>query len=571
MVRLTTIGRLALTAVASVFHSGALAADPHWIRARLGPFESISDDGRKPAIQALSQFVQFSFALGTAMGKPDLKLDPPVRVIVFKTRQELEAQCGAGLRVGRDRTMACTTAEGQLPPVLLRELTKTLLENNFANMPPGVEKGLETFFSTVQSSAVHVTWGTPPPVAERTREWALIHKIITQTDYSGKAKVYLHNLASGMEKSGASRNAFAEEGPKFDAEVDQYYAAGVFNSSQAPSRPLNPDRDFNTSALTSDEGELMRADLLTPQSEAAYQALVKAGKHVAEDNEGLALLAIRRGDAPASKTFINEARKAGTKNFVALTAAAELDKDPVDSIDMLKEALTLDPRYAKAHWVLGERITEPARRAPEWKQAVDLAPRNSEWWADYARLCLELKQYAEAGRAWMGAAQSAPTPLLREQYLSARASIDEQRLAEQDSVRRKELEAKALEIDRLKAEARKELAGLEARANKNPLSKEEAAKTVDWDDADKEETISGTLTRVDCAGKQLRLNIRDDGGAAHVLTVRDPSHLFVDNGTQGGTATLACGVQKPRHVNATYRATRGGKGTAGEASGLEFR
>ena len=117
------------------------------------------------------------------MGQPDLRLDPPLRIIVFKNAQELRAQCPPALVMGRDRLMACTTSEGQLPAGLLRELTRTLLENNFSRMPAPIEVALETFFSTVQSTAVHVTWGAPPPPAERTREWALLHRVITQSDY----------------------------------------------------------------------------------------------------------------------------------------------------------------------------------------------------------------------------------------------------------------------------------------------------------------------------------------------------------------------------------------------------
>jgi hypothetical protein len=254
------------------------AAATTWIKARLDPFEAISDDGRKPATQALSQFAQFSYALGTVMGQPELRLDPPLRIIVFKNAQELQAQCSPPVRMGRDRLMACTTAEGQLSRGLLRDLTRTLLENNFSNLPPAIEHALETFFSTVESNAVHVTWGAPPPPAERTREWAMLHRIITQPEYAGKAKIYLHNLAAGMEPNAASRNAFGEEAAAFEAEIDRYYAAGVFTASAAPSRPLNPDRDINSTVLTADEGELMRADLLTSQSPAMYQALLKAGK-----------------------------------------------------------------------------------------------------------------------------------------------------------------------------------------------------------------------------------------------------------------------------------------------------
>ena len=113
-------------------------AEPRWIKARLGSFESVSDDGRRSATQALSQFAQFSFALGTVLGKPELKLDPPLRIIVYKTQKELDAQCGGTVRSGRDRLMVCTTAEGQLPRTLLRELTRLLLANNFAAMPAGM-------------------------------------------------------------------------------------------------------------------------------------------------------------------------------------------------------------------------------------------------------------------------------------------------------------------------------------------------------------------------------------------------------------------------------------------------
>jgi hypothetical protein len=548
------------------------SAEPHWIRAKIGSFESISDDGRKPATQALGQFEQFSNALGTLLGKPDLRLDPPLRIIVFKNEQELQAQCGGAttsgsLRTGRDRLMACTTAERQLPASLLRELTRTLLENNFPGMSGEIENGIETFFSTVQSNGVHVTWGAPPPAAERTREWALLHLIITQPGYAGKAKIFLHNLAAGMEKSAASRNAFAEEGSKFEAEVDRYYAAGVFDSVVAPSRALNPDRDFNTTALTSDEGELMHADLLTSASESIYLALLKTGKHIAEDNEGLAVLAMRAGDVSKASSYIAAAREAGTKNFVALTAYASLDKDTGEATDILKEALSVDPKYALAHWVFGEKVREADRRMAEWKQAVALSPRNSEWAAKYAQLCLDEKQYAEAGRAWMAAAQGAPDAATREHYLSLRSQIDAQRLEAEDAERREQAGVKAREIEDLKTKARKELADLEARANTRPLSADPARPTVDWYDTDSESKISGMLLRVNCTGKQIRLDVKDDQGKTQSVLVTDPTQLVV----QGGDGKLSCGAQKPVRVNVAYRKPKDAKGgVIGEATGIEF-
>jgi hypothetical protein len=549
------------------------SAEPRWIKARFESFEAISDDGRRSATQALSQFEQVSFALGTVMGvegtaQPDLRLDPPLRIIVFKNAQDMHGQCPTGLLIGRDRLMACTTAEAQLPKELVRELTRKLLETNFSKMPAPIETALETFFSTIESNAVRVTWGAPPPIAERTRDWALLDRILTQPDLTGKAKIYLHNLAAGMDTAAAGRNAFGEDAAKFDADVDRYFAAGVFNTAAAPSRPLNPDRDLNTTFLTSDEGDLMRADLLTPASAAIYQSLLQSGKHVAEANEGLALLAMRAGDSGKARTYMEAARKAGTRNFVALTAYASLESDPAKAIEILKEALTIDSKYAEAHWVFGEKLTDPARRLAEWKQAVNLAPRNNEWWAKYAQLCVDQKQYAEAGRAWVAAAQAAPNVQLREQYLSARGLIEQQRLDAEDAERRRDAAAKAAEINRLKNEARKDLADLEARTNTRPLSAKEAANTVEWFDDSNAPKIKGNLMRVDCAGKQLRLGVRSDDGKNVTLLVHDTQQFEIKSGE-----TLSCGAQKARHVTVAYKAgskADAAKGIAGDAISMDF-
>lgn len=547
-------------------------AEQQWIRARLGSFEAVSDNGRKSAVQGLSQFEQFRYALGAAMGKDDLRLDPPLRIVVFRNEKELAASDCKGLRPGRDRLMACTVAEGQLAPELVKQLTRELLDENFANLPGATERAIEAFFSTVQSNSVHVTWGAPPPAADRTRDWALLHRLITQPDYAGRAHIFLHNLGSGMDSAGAIRS-LSEDPAKFNAEIDRYFAAGVFTASQAPNRALNPDRDFTTTVLTSWEGQLARADLLNDDSAAAYQSLLKSGKALAEANEGLAVLAMRAAETAKARGYMEAARRAGTKNVVALTAYATLERDADRAIEILKEALTIDPKYAPAHWAFGEQLPEGPRRLAEWKQAVALAPRNYKWWADYAQLSLDQKQYAEAGRAWLAAAQAAPDAASRERYLTARGSIEELRLEDEAAVRRREATAKAAEIDRLKAAARKEIADLEARANSRPLPGADA-KTVAWDEIHGGETVPATLVRVDCAGKEFRLQLRDETGKVQTFQI-NPQQLDIS----GGDGTLACGggPQKPRQVKVTFRRPKttrkqdaSSKSIEGEITGIEL-
>ena len=246
------------------------------------------------------------------MGQDDLRFDPPLRILVFRNAKEMEAEGCDGIQTRRDHLMACAVATGQLPAPMVRELTRRLLETNFNGIPGSTEKALETFFSTVVSNAVHVTWGAPPPPPERTRDWALLQWLITQPESAGRAHIYLHNIATGMDANGAIRS-MGEDVAKFNADVDRYFAAGVFTAVQAPNRPLNPDRDFITAVLTANDFQLAHADLMGPGAEAIYASLLKDREHVAEANEGLGLLAMRAGDDDKASQYFAEAFKAGSK------------------------------------------------------------------------------------------------------------------------------------------------------------------------------------------------------------------------------------------------------------------
>jgi hypothetical protein len=247
-----------------------------------------------------------------------------------------------------------------------------------------------------------------------------------------------------------------------------------------------------------------------------------------------------------------------------------MEKDPAKAIPVLQEAVSIDPKYAQAHWFWGEKTADPAQRLEQWKLATGLAPRKYEWWAQYAQLCVDQKKFAEAGRAWVAAAQAAPDAAHREQYLAARSVIDQQRLEAEDQERRKDAEAKAREMERLKAQARQEVRDIEARANRNSLSEEDAAKAVPWWDANEmpPATLSGTLLRVECAGSQFRLVIRKESGQLVRLGVRDPKVIEVS----GGDLKLACGTQVSKAVSVTYTPAKNTKlPVSGEATAIALR
>ncbi len=154
--------------------------------------------------------------------------------------------------------------------------------------------------------------------------------------------------------------------------------------------------------------------------------------------------------------------------------------------------------------------------------------------------------------------------------MASRGQIEELRLDDEAAERRREAAAKAAEIERLKADARKEIADMEAKLNTKPLTKEEAEKAVDWFDVNGSGSVTGTLTRVQCVNRQFQLDVKDDMDHALRLLVVDPSQISI----MGGDGTLSCGgtaKQKPRAVVITFKPTKDKKGFAGEVTGIEFR
>jgi tetratricopeptide (TPR) repeat protein len=370
-----------------------------------------------------------------------------------------------------------------------------------------------------------------------------------------------------MDSAGAIRS-MGEDVAKFNADVDRYFAAGVYQAVQAPNRSLNPDRDFVTAVLTADDFQLARADFLGPGADAIYVALLKDGKHRAEANEGLGFLALRAGDEDKAAGYFAEAYTGGSRNVLALTAYGKAEKHYDVAIEVLQKALTIDPKYAPAHWELGDKYDDPKQRLAEWKIALGLEPRNVDWWVRYAHLSEGQKQWAEAGRAWASAAQATPDPAKRDEYLKARGMIEQQRLDDEAAEKRRDEAAKAAEIERLKSQARKELASAEARANSQNPKKNDNAAVVDWWDAANSSTLNGTLTRVDCVGKQLKLQVKETGGTVRVMLIADPNGIDV----KGGEMKFSCGVQKARTVVIHYKpATDSTAGVYGEVVGIEYK
>src|SRR5450756_174058 len=542
-----------------------LAADDRWVKFTRGPFEVMTDAGARRGRETMVRFEQFRNALGQIVGEDDLQTPLPLRIFVFKNAQGWTFT--APLTEGRDRYAIVLGEKSAVTPEIYSELTRLFLKSNTTQMPPAFERGLVAFFSTFEVNGIRITAGKPP--AKPDLDWARIHLMVADPDYYGKIRVLLYNLRHGVADDPAYRNAFSKSAAEVEAAVKKHFAAGNFQTTSLPSRPM-AEGDFPERQVSATEISLARADLLVgAQSAAEYRKLLQGHEKVAEAEEGLGLLALRERRTEEARQNFASAVEAGSTSARCYIEYAKLEPDRDKAEDALRKAVGINPKLAEPFALMAARDTDPRQRLMHWKAATERDPRNTKYWRSLAETYLDENNYGEAGKAWRGGEQAATDPAERERFHRARMLVEQQRLDHEEAEKRQEAEEKARELARLKTQALADLHKAEAKySDGTPVGGD---KPVPWWEAPKPEgKVSGTLKQVDCLPKQqARLSIEDAAHKLVKLLVADPSKVVYAG---NGEVSLGCGAQKPRKITVEYFPKANAKlATAGEVATIEFQ
>ena len=542
-----------------------LAADDRWVKFTRGPFEVMTDAGARNGRETMVRFEQFRNALGQIVGEDDFETPLPLRIFVFKNAQGWTST--APLTEGRDRYAIVLGEKSAVTPEIYSELTRLFLKSNTTQMPPAFERGLVAFFSTFEVNGIRITAGKPP--AKPDLDWARIHLMVADPDYYGKIRVLLYNLRHGVADDPAYRNAFSKSAAEVEAAVKKHFAAGNFQTTSLPSRPM-AEGDFPERQVSATEISLARADLLVgAQSAAEYRKLLQGHEKVAEAEEGLGLLALRERRTDEARQNFASAVEAGSTSARCYIEYAKLEPDRDKAEDALRKAVGINPKLAEPFALMAARDTDPRQRLMHWKAATERDPRNTKYWRSLAETYLDENNYGEAGKAWRGGEQAATDPAERERFHRARMLVEQQRLDHEEAEKRQEAEEKARELARLKTQALADLHKAEAKySDGTPVGGD---KPVPWWEGPKPEgKVSGTLKQVDCLPKQqARLSIEDAAHKLVKLLVADPSKVVY---TGNGEVSLGCGAQKPRKITVEYFPKANARlATAGEVATIEFQ
>ncbi len=562
----TSVRRFILLALLS----SALHAEDRWISFESGPFEVYTDAGARPGRETLVRFEQLRNALGTLTGDDNLTTPQPMRIFVFRNAKESAAyQSLPPIVEARDRIAIVLAAGQPVSPTINRETARLLLEANTARMPAEIERGLLAVFSTIDVNGIRTTLGRPVPPAERTKDWALVDMLATETEYYGKLRVIIYNLRRGVDPEAAYRNAVAKTPAEISKQAEQFLAAGHFQTFEVSARPMS-ERDFPEKPVEPAAARLALADLLVPAlSKPAYEKMIQEKVNVAEAWEGLGLLAMRAQQPDTARADFARAIEAGATGAAAYIEYARLEPDRPKAIAALEKAVKANPKMAEPWALMGQREADLDKRIVDLQAAVKLDTRHPDWWQTLAESYLTVHNYGDAAKAWRAAEQAATNDADRTRFRQARVSIEQQRLDYEAAERARQEAERQRELERLKTEARAQLHATEAKANAGAGAAPGGAVVPWWEGPKPGGHAKGTLQQVDCLGKQLRLIIATDDKKSLRLLVPDTTQVAI---VGGGEQTLGCGRQKPRRVSIDYFPKPNAKlTTAGEVATIEFQ
>jgi len=511
---------LAIAALASC------AAGADWTEYQSGPFRVISDSGDKAARDRLTELEQTRHVLGTMLGNGiisnDLKTVWPIVLVLFPTQKDYAPHALSQLFVpGGSANLCAWFAAAPLPLDLRHEIVRQLIESNAGRMGEPAETALGDLFSTLDVKATRVSLGAPLPAGaltgDRLRWWAKFQFLATQAEYAGKFRVYLNNIQQGGDETAAIRNAFDLSASELNRRVDAYLKRGVFEEVPASGESLNPNRDFVEKRLT----QSTVSDLLAE--------LAASGKSF----------------PPASPRWL---LAEGTR-------------------ETLQQAAKANPRWGEPHFRLAALETNPLTKVVELKTAATLEPRNAGYWQALAEAQAAAGQHTDAAKSWASAEHAAADETERARIHQTRLDADQRRvdfeLAEQARLAHEEAEA----LQRVKDAAAARLHAAEDAANLAQGGLKSTQTPVPFAELTTEGTVTGNLTRIDCVGGSMKLNVQPPSGASVVVLIRDSKAFLGAN-----KAALVCGAQRPvRKVRVVHDAKPDAKmGTAGEIRNIEF-
>jgi tetratricopeptide (TPR) repeat protein len=366
------------------------SGDAAWTRIKSSNFELYTSAGENRGREAVLYFERVQGVFANILKGRDLT-PLPVRVVLFRSKKEYEPyrpteSAAAYYLSSRDRDYIVMSGGGTEDyPIALHEYTHLLIRHGKQKVPLWLNEGLAELYSSLQPQAKRVMIGSllpgrmatfdrekwiplanlvevehdSPEYTEKKRaamfyaeSWALAHMLVLQDNYRQELPRLVKALDQGKTAAESFQAVYGLTLEQLDKVLRRYVRGDRFNAGFFDTR-FDKVRDaLEVTALTSYEGDLILSDLLlglNRQKEAArmYESLAQQQPNRPEAAQGLAYLALRRGDHEAALKHFARAAMSGSDNpqlYRDYAGALEVTgRRGRELRQVLEKALSLDP------------------------------------------------------------------------------------------------------------------------------------------------------------------------------------------------------------------------------------
>lgn len=527
----------------------AVPAAADWISVKSTHIEVITDAGERTGRDLLSRFETLRAVFQDAgIGESPL----PVRAIAFASESEFSKYRDnfnvEGFHIGGDRDYIAMHVGENARRVAMHEYVHAVLSHSKIALPHWFEEGTAEFYSNVQVDGAKLRIGEPiegrlallknepwltadqlasgyPLVIKRptfyAESWALVHMLNLAPGWRDGMPRFVLALAEnrdGFEEAfGKSLQQALNELRGYVATIHAISVAGTAAAKE----------EVRVEKLSPVAAAVARAELaLHVIRPALARSLIEQVKENSSETEAArGEIALAEKDPGEAREHFEKAIAMGSRDAEMWFQYAQLRQ----SNEVLDKVIELDPDFAEAQFLLGERLTDDGDYATaigHLKEALRVQPRNSFYWHALG-------------------------------FAEAKAGLREDALK---SARR----AEATSVTDAQDEMANALIGMTQDRPQQQLQITTGIITPPtWQNPKGDARVEGVLSQVDCDGGFARLHVVNKAGDAVVVDVRHPDKVVLEN-SPGVQREFACG---PQHLNVAieyFRATS-------EVTRIEFR
>lgn len=525
------------------------ATAANWIRVSAPNLEIITDAGDRKAQELLQHFETLR-----RLFPPSFADSPtPLRVFVFSSARDFDKYRSSQSAAGNYHTdgwqdFIVLPEQGALLSAAAHEYLHMVMYHSSKHLPAWMEEGVAEFYSTisVEGSRVRVgatiapylstlrnqNWLSAEDLAEAStgdggvfyaESWALVHMLTLSPSWRDGMPKFLKALNEGTDPQAAFAAAFSVSLEDALVALPVYLRSPITDTVPAP--PADPSESANPEPIDAPGIALILADLAlhSDHPDLARSLFLSAAKDNPDSPAaiaGLGYLALSEDRKDDARRQFEQAIARGYRDAGTFFQLALLKNDNT----LLEQALSVDPHFADAHFLLGVRETDQgnfAAAVDHLRQAVAVKPRQFSYWNALA--------YAQAKQG--------------------------DRAAAAESARRAALLATTSDQDQMAA-------SLALLATNKPASRQTKPGVVtpsSWKTLKGDTRVEGTLTRVNCDATPVQLTVSQPSGPPLDLNVKNPSTVELVN-AEGASTILVCGEQsRPaavEFVSATKEITR---------------